>query len=48
MFSIMFNMNNVVEYKYLTPEVQVYMIQPEGVLCGSNENVGENEGSEWD
>ena len=44
----MFNMNNVVEYKYLTPEVQVYMIQPEGVLCGSNENVGENEGSAWD
>ena len=44
----MVNMDNEKEYKYLTPEVQVYVIQPEGVLCGSNENVGENEGSAWD
>lgn len=44
----MVNMNNEKEYKYLTPVVQVYMIHLEGVLCGSNEGVGENEGSEWD
>jgi hypothetical protein len=43
-------MKNMVEYEYITPEVQVYVFQPEGVLCASegNENVGENEGSEWD
>ena len=43
-------MKNMVEYEYITPEVQVYLFQPEGVLSASegNENVGENEGSEWD
>ena len=31
---------------YSTPEMEIIDIMPEGVLCGSNENVGENDG-EW-
>ena len=31
---------------YMTPVVEIIEIMPEGVLCGSNELVGENEG-EW-
>ena len=31
---------------YITPDVEVLEIQPEGVLCGSNEIVDENFG-EW-
>lgn len=31
---------------YLTPVVEIIETMPEGVLCGSNELVGENEG-EW-
>lgn len=33
---------------YVSPIIQMYEIQSEGVLCNSNENVGENEGTEWD
>jgi hypothetical protein len=49
-YKIIAMMKNMVEHEYITPEVQVYVFQPEGVLCASegNENVGENEGSEWD
>lgn len=31
---------------YLSPLVEIFEVMPEGVLCGSNEQVGENEG-EW-
>ena len=34
------------ENKYISPEVEVLDVYEEGVLCGSNEYVGENEG-EW-
>ena len=34
--------------EYASPDVQVFMIEPEGVLCDSNEHVGENDGTEWD
>lgn len=34
------------ENKYISPEVEVLDVYAEGVLCGSNEYVGENEG-EW-
>jgi len=32
------------EQKYIAPEVEVLEINSEGVLCGSNEGVGENDG----
>lgn len=32
--------------EYITPELEVLYCQPEGVLCGSNELLEENEG-EW-
>lgn len=38
--------NNIGDY--VSPIIRMYEIQSEGVLCNSNENVGENEGTEWD
>lgn len=31
---------------YITPEMGILEVQTEGVLCGSNEGLGESEG-EW-
>ena len=34
------------EYKnYITPEVKIYEMLAEGILCSSNENVGEEYGN---
>lgn len=34
------------EEKYITPQIEILHILPEGIICGSNEIVDENEG-EW-
>jgi hypothetical protein len=34
--------------KYTSPSAEIIDTQYEGILCGSNESVGENEGSDWD
>ena len=33
------------ETMYVSPEVEIYGILVEGILCSSNENVGEEEGN---
>ena len=33
------------ETMYLSPEVEVYEVLAEGILCSSNENVGEEDGN---
>jgi hypothetical protein len=33
------------ETMYLPPEVEVYEVLAEGILCSSNENVGEEDGN---
>lgn len=44
--SFLMNHNYVImmvdDMKYLTPIVEILDICPEGVLCGSNETIGEN------
>lgn len=37
---------NMLEKKYITPEIEVLEVYSEGVICGSNEILDENEG-EW-
>lgn len=37
---------NMLEKKYITPEIEVLEVYSEGVICGSNEFLDENEG-EW-
>ena len=37
---------NMLEKKYITPEIEVLVVYSEGVICGSNEILDENEG-EW-
>ena len=34
--------------KYVSPEVVEYEMLSEGVLCGSNEGLGETPGNPWD
>lgn len=34
--------------EYVAPEFQSIEVLCEGVLCGSNEGVGEDDGTEWD
>lgn len=40
------NYENGAERQYAAPEIVVIELQTEGVLCGSNEDLYENEG-EW-
>lgn len=41
-------MKNFFAEKYVSPEVVKYEILSEGVLCGSNEGLGEEPGNPWD
>ena len=41
-------MKNFFAEKYVSPEVVEYEILSEGVLCGSNEGLGEEPGNPWD
>ncbi len=34
------------ENKYISPAIEILHILPEGIICGSNEIIDENEG-EW-
>lgn len=38
-------MENKSDFRYLSPEADVIEIEMEGILCGSNEGVGENDGN---
>jgi len=33
------------ETMYLSPQVEIYEILSEGILCSSNENIGEEDGN---
>lgn len=41
---IFIKLNITMETMYVSPDIEILELQTEGVLCASNEKVGENEG----